>query len=224
MTRLHALIAKPWLPGSEPAYAGPDPRTPPARLGLRVMLAVVASLFLLLTIAYLSRAQLGDWQSLAGQPWGPLERPWLLWFNSGMLMAASIALHLARLAVRRNRASGTRWGLALGGLLTAAFLAGQLVFWQELAARGYFLASNPANAFFYLITGLHGIHLLAGLLAWSVITTRAWRGDGLPTLRVGVELCSVYWHFLFAVWLLMFALLTSSDQTLGVLAALCGMR
>lgn len=224
MTRLRALIAKPWLPGAEPAYAGPDPHTPPARLGLRVLLAVVASLFLLLTIAYLSRAQLGDWQSLAGQPWGPLQRPWLLWLNSGMLMAASIALHLARVAVRRNHASGTRWGLALGGALTFAFLAGQLAFWQELAARGYFLAGNPANAFFYLITGLHGAHLAGGLVAWGVVTTRAWRKPRHPALRVGVELCSVYWHFLFAVWLLMFALLASSDETLGALAALCGVR
>lgn len=224
MKLLTALTAKPWLPGAEPAYAGPDPQTPPARLGVRVLLAVVASLFLLLSIAYLSRAQLDDWQSLAGPPWGPLSAPSRLWVNTGLLLAASVALHGARRAARHGRAGAMRAGLALAGMLTIAFLGGQLAVWQGLVARGYFLASNPANAFFYLITGLHGIHLLAGLLAWGVITARAWRAHDPATVRVGIELCSVYWHFLFAVWLAMFALLASSDETLNVLAALCGVR
>ena len=65
-----------------------------------------------------------------------------------------------------------RDGLLAAGLFAFAFLAGQLMVWRQLAAAGYFLTANPANAFFYLITALHGLHLLGGLVAWGRATPR----------------------------------------------------
>ena len=59
-----------------------------------------------------------------------------------------------------------------------------------------------------MITMLHGLHLLGGLVVWARITNKVWRGDSeLSQLRLSVQLCAVYWHFLLVVWLVLFALL-----------------
>ncbi len=101
-------------------------------------------------------------------------------------------------------------GLIAGGVFTISFLAGQLWAWQQLNASGYFLTANPANAFFYLLTALHGLHLLGGLLVWGRATGKVLRGAGVGDVRLSVELCTVYWHYLLLVWLVLFALLLST--------------
>ena len=75
-------------------------------------------------------------------------------------------------------------------------------------ADGYFLTSNPANSFFYLITGMHGLHIVGGLVALAATTMKAWNADWrMDRLRLSVELCAMYWHFLLFVWLAVFVLL-----------------
>jgi len=70
------------------------------------------------------------------------------------------------------------------------------------------LATNPANAFFYLFTGLHGLHLLGGIVALALTVDKVWRGFEVKQVRLSVQLCAVYWHFLLALWLVLFTLLT----------------
>ena len=94
-----------------------------------------------------------------------------------------------------------------GGALAGVFLVGQLAAWQQMVGLGYFASSNPANAFFYLITGLHGLHLLGGLVAWGRTMSRLGRGDEIARLGASAELCAIYWHFLLAVWLVLFGLM-----------------
>ena len=94
-----------------------------------------------------------------------------------------------------------RWGACF------RVLVGQLLVWRQLGSLGYFVDSNPSNSFFYLITGLHGLHLLGGLVAWFRASVRLWRGAEVAKIRMSVELCAVYWHFLLLVWLVMFGLL-----------------
>ena len=98
-------------------------------------------------------------------------------------------------------------------------LAGQLLAWRQLNAAGYFLAANPGNAFFYLFTGLHGLHLLGGLVALGMTANKVWRGGfEVKEVRLSVQLCAVYWHFLLALWLVLFTLLT---PWVGEFAAIC---
>jgi len=113
-------------------------------------------------------------------------------------------------AARREDAGGVRTGLIAAGVLTCAFLAGQLAVWQQLNDAGYFLATNPANAFFYLLTAVHGVHLVGGLVAWARTAAKVWRGIEVAKVRLSVELCAIYWHFLLGVWLVLFALLLST--------------
>ncbi|CAH2396200.1 cytochrome c oxidase subunit 3 [Mesorhizobium escarrei] len=201
------LMAKPWLEqgviGDVVALEGSA--LPTAKIGLGVFLAVVGCLFALFTSAYFMRMALSDWQAL------PLPR--VLWLNTGVLVLSSIALQCASVAARRGQIDTVRLGLATAGLTALAFLVGQLVVWRELTADGYLLTANPANSFFYLITGMHGLHILGGLVGLSRTTAGAWNGARPERLRLGVELCAMYWHFLLFVWLAIFALLAGWAAT-----------
>ena len=196
------LGAKPWLEQGvtvDLREEGP-PSLPAAKIGLGVFLAVVGSLFALFISAYSMRMNMVDWRAL------PV--PSLLWFNTGVLILSSVALQWAYMAARRNDIDGAIVGLCAGGASAVTFLVGQLVAWQQLSAAGYFLASNPANSFFYLITAAHGLHLIGGLVALGRTTAKVWRGAEMIQVRLSVELCAIYWHFLLLVWLVLLGLLT----------------
>jgi cytochrome c oxidase subunit 3 len=189
---------------------------PTARLGLRVFLAVVTVLFSLLIMAYGSRMEFEDWR--------PAPQPGLLWLNTALLVFSSVAMQWARIAARRGDVDGVTIGLIAGGVFAVGFLAGQIVAWRQLSTMGAFDITNPAIGFFYLITGLHGLHLLGGLVAWGRTTAKIWRGLDVVHARLSVELCTVYWHFLLLVWLILFGLLFSGNDNLGILLSICGIR
>jgi cytochrome c oxidase subunit III len=196
------LMAKPWLEeGPIDDFPGTGAVTlPAAKLGLGVFIAVVGALFTLVISAYSMRQNLADWRAL------PV--PKLLWFNTGVLVLSSIALQWAYLAARRNDLEAVIIGLLGGGVSAVIFLVGQLLAWQQLIVAGYFVASNPANSFFYLITAVHGLHLMGGLVALGRTTNKVWRGAKVAELQLSVELCAIYWHFLLLVWLVLLGLLT----------------
>ena len=196
------LMAKPWLEeGPIDDFPGTGAVTlPAAKLGLGVFLAVVGALFTLVISAYSMRQNLADWRAL------PV--PKLLWFNTGVLVLSSIALQSAYLAARRDDLEGVVIGLLAGGVSAVVFLVGQLLAWRQLIVAGYFVASNPANSFFYLITAVHGLHLMGGLVALGRATGKVWRGTRVAEVRLSVELCAIYWHFLLLVWLVVLGLLT----------------
>ncbi len=202
MSLFRQLTDKPWVTAQgklDDRHDGSEFSLPTATLGLRVLLAVVTVLFWLWVVAYGDRLAVADWR--------PLPEPWLLWLNTVFLILSSVALQWARVSARRGQIDGVRDGLLVAGVCAFAFLAGQVLAWQQLVALGYFAKTNPANAFFYLITGLHGAHLLGGLVAWGWTSAKVWRGFDIARVRLSVELCTVYWHFLLVVWLVLFALL-----------------
>lgn len=192
-----------------------------AKTGLYVLLAVMTSLFMLFILAFLMRAQYADWRALTA-PLQPLADPWQLWINTGLLIGSSAALQWARVAARRQQSRATLQGLILGGAFAIAFLVGQLWVWQQLSAQGYVVAGNPANSFFYLLTGIHGAHLLGGLVAWSRTMAKTRRDIKPERLSASVELCAIYWHFMLAVWLVLFSLLISTPETFAAIAKFCG--
>ena len=202
MSIFRQLTDKPWVTAQgkvDDRHDGSEFSLPTATLGLRVLLAVVTVLFSLLVVAYGDRLAVADWR--------PLPEPWLLWLNTVFLILSSVALQWACVGAGWHRMDAMKAGLLGGGVFAFAFLAGQVLAWQQLVALGYFAKTNPANAFFYLITGLHGAHLLGGLVAWGWTSAKVWRGFDIARVRLSVELCTVYWHFLLVVWLVLFALL-----------------
>ena len=171
---------KPWeanahYPAGED-FSGRSLPQPDSKLGLFVFLAVATSLFSLFVSAYMMRMEVGDWK--------PLPDPDLLWLNSGALVLSSIALQWAHVCARREQLNGARTALLAGGFFAFAFMVGQYLAWQQLIDQGYYAYTNPTNAFFYLITGLHALHLLGGLLVWGITTNKLLTGVELARLAI----------------------------------------
>lgn len=197
------LTAKPWLEEGMIADAGTS-SLPAAKIGLGVFLAVAGILFAQFFSAYMMRMHMPE-ATIA--EWRPMPAPKLLWVNTCVLILSSGALQWARAAARQGRMDGVKAGLFGAGVFALAFLAGQLLAWRQLAAAGYFLAADPATAFFYLISGVHGLHVVGGLVALGRTTAKASRVFKAEQVRLSVELCAMYWHFLLLVWVLFFSLL-----------------
>ncbi len=206
------LGTKPWLEtgalGDVPVRGTP---VPAAKIGLGMFMAVVAMLLVLLLSAYSMRMEMADWN--------PPPQPALLWANTTVLVLASVALHRAVRAVRRGRRDAAASALLVGGGASILFVLGQLLAWRELAGAGYLPANNPADAFYYLITALHGLHLVGGLVALGRTGTKLRRAP-LVRLQLSLELCASYWHFLLAAWIVLFFTLAFSPP-LDWLVALC---
>ena len=192
---------QPWVAhaGAQDVHAGALAHPPP-KTALAVFLAVATSLFALFVSAYAMRMHFGDWVHV--------HEPRILWWNTALLVVTSGAMHWAVTAARRGDAGTLRTALIASGVLTLAFLAGQLVAWRELDAAGLYASSNPANGFFYLLTAVHAVHVVGGLVAWGRVLARVRRAiPAAGRLVLSVELCALYWHFLLAVWIVLFAVL-----------------
>ncbi|MBA3598468.1 MAG: bb3-type cytochrome oxidase subunit III [Methylibium sp.] len=172
-----------------------------AGIGLWVFIGVASTLFALFLTAYAMRMdEAPDWTTLA--------MPWQLWLSSGWLIAGSVLLQRAA----KQPPPAAQHLLLAGGACAIAFVLTQLWAWQSLADARVSLTGNPAASFFYVLTALHGLHVLGGLVGWSVAVhqSTSWR----------IALVARYWHFLLAVWGVLFAAL--GWLTPGVVAFICG--
>lgn len=194
--------AEPWLAAEaveESSYQAPF-NAKPKLVALTLFLAVVTSFFALIFSAYSLRMGFGDWV--------PLTEPQLLWTNTAVLVLASVAFQWTRNGASSGVITRLKPGLVATGLLTMAFLVGQLVAWQQLQASGHYMTSNPSIAFFYLLTGVHGLHILGGMYVWARATQKVFGGSA--DVEQSISLCTIYWHFLLLVWLVMFGLMLST--------------
>jgi cytochrome c oxidase subunit 3 len=149
-------------------------------------------MFVGLTSAYLVRQTAPDWR--------PLPAPRILWWNTAALLLSSLALEAARGGLRSVDLVAARRGMAAAGLLGLAFALGQVQAWRILTAQGLSLAGNPHNSFFYVLSGLHVVHLSGGLIWWAAAFRRL---QGLAFAPEGdaLRLFAMYWHFLAGLWL-----------------------
>lgn len=202
MSLLDQLREKPWETAAgtvDERYGTRSVSLATPHVGLRVFLGVVTVVFCLFVIMYAGRMTYGDWR--------PLPEPWVLWLNTAVLVLSSVGLHWAQLGAGKEQIGRVRDGLLIGGAFALIFLAGQLYVSQQLVAQGYYAASNPANGFFYLLTAVHAVHLFGGLVAWGRTILKVWHGVEVGDIRMSVEMCALYWHFLLVVWLVLFGLL-----------------
>ena len=198
MSLREQLSAKPWIAqrGVVADARGLSGSTPKVTLG--VFLCVASVLFGLFIAAYFIRMGYADWR--------PIPVPVLLWLNTVILIAGSIFMQWSVVSARRDRRETMRLGLYMGGGCAIVFLVGQLLAWRQLGELGYFIDSNPSNGFFYMLTAVHGIHLVGGLVAWVRAVIRTQKTSDTGRIRMILELCATYWHFLLLVWLVLFGL------------------
>jgi cytochrome c oxidase subunit III len=148
----------------------------------------------------------------ASHDWVPIHIPPILWLNTVVLLTSSAAIEAARRKMDSFELRGFRrfWGLAL--VLGLLFLAGQFFAWRQLASQGIFLATNPASSFFYILTGAHAAHLLAGIAAMVYVSQRNFSRTRL-TQRTAAQVTAYFWHFLDALWVFVLVLLYLGSST-----------
>lgn len=174
---------------------------PTAQLALWVFVATATMLFAAFASAYLVRRTGADWRRV--------ELPDIVWFNTIVLCVSSMTMRAARIAQKAEQLCAVRQRLALTTILGLIFLMGQIVAWRQWAACGIYLPTNPHSSFFYILTGLHGLHLLGGILflGCALARTRCVRAERLNGDILGSV--STYWHFLGAMWFALLILLST---------------
>jgi cytochrome c oxidase subunit 3 len=197
-----------------------------ARLGLAVALAPIFMFFISIVSAYIMRQGLltFDDHSSTGyiRDWIPVQLPLaLLLVNSALLAASSITAEMARRQITRQAAlaplrsiPGVSLGaersfpwLAVTVTLGTGFLIGQWMAWQELANRGFYVATSASSSFVYLLTAAHGIHLAGGVIVLLYAAIVSLLNKPIEARRIVVDVTAWYWHFMFALWIGIFAFL-----------------
>jgi cytochrome c oxidase subunit 3 len=190
------------FPGQGNVRAVQEYAPPPARTGIWVFLAAATMTFAAFTSALIVRRG-------AAMDWHHLTLPRILYWNTVVLLISSGTLERARRRIAVFM-GGTKAGSAPAGwlqttaLLGGVFVAGQYAAWLELRAEGLYLATNPNSSFFYLLTALHGLHVLGGLFGLAYVMRKLRR---LTLRRSTLETFAIYWHFMAALWVYLLLLM-----------------
>ncbi|HJV69000.1 bb3-type cytochrome oxidase subunit III [Ideonella sp.] len=197
------------------AEAGGEPHhARAAGTALWLFMGVATTLFSLFIVAYAMRM-------LDAPDWSPITLPPQLWLSTALLIAGSVLMQRAGALALAGKPAAMRAMLVGGGAAAAAFVGSQLWGWQLLIDQRVMLGANPAASFFYVLTALHGLHVLGGLVAWSVAAQALSQPAAeLPGSAWRIVLCGRYWHFLLVVWVALFAALAL--LTPEVVRFICG--
>ena len=200
------LSQKPWEPSQaaiDNEHDGKTLASSKAKLGVRAIMVVSTVIFSLFVVSYSDRMLAHDWVALS--------EPWLLWINTLILIFTSFVFHKTKILSDKNEFEKAKNYLLLVGFLTFTFITGQLLVWQHYVNLGQYASTNPANAFFYLFTALHGLHILGGLFFWGRATTKLFRNNySVTKIKQAISLCATYWHFLLIVWIVLFGLMITT--------------
>jgi cytochrome c oxidase subunit 3 len=171
-------------------------------LAMRFLLVSISMLFLTIGVVYHERAK-------APAHWQHIHVPPLLWLSTALILASTWTLELARAAFeRKNSLRYARW-LELTAAIGVAFLGTQVFALRELAGQGIYLRNNPHSSLFYVLTGVHGLHLLGGIAALVFLLIKASVRPEVVLFdfkrqRNRAAAAALYWHFLAGIWLCLF--------------------
>ena len=191
-----------------PEYGGGGGRNPFSnasvvqryKLGVAVGVGGIIMFFAAMTSAMVVRTGLsGDWKAF--------DVPSILFFSTTVLLISSFTLEAARRRMIAKEWAGVRLWVNVTTALGLIFLACQVLGWQALAERGLFLASNPANSFYYVLTVGHAVHLLGGVLSLGYVFVRVRAPQRWATREPVIEAVSLYWHFMDVLWIYILGLL-----------------
>jgi cytochrome c oxidase subunit 3 len=143
--------------------------------------------------------------------WKPFNLPVPVFISTGLIIVSSFVYDIAKRAINRNDEKRTRLFLVLTTVLGAAFISSQILAWLALVNRGLYMQGNPYAGFFYILTGIHAVHVLGGIVALGAILLRSWNyteyGPELEYRRNLARSVGWYWHFMGILWIVLFLLL-----------------
>jgi cytochrome c oxidase subunit 3 len=180
-----------------------EPRKPlamhPKKFGMWLFMASVMMLFMALTSAYIVRQAEGNWAYF--------ELPTLFYVTSIVIVVSSFTMQWAYVSAKKDQPSQLKTLLLITSLLGLAFLVGQFFGWKQLVANSIYLVGNPSGSFLYILTGLHGLHIVSAIIFLWIVCAAAYKGKINSKNMVSIELCTTYWHFLGGLWLYLFVFL-----------------
>lgn len=171
----------------------------PHRFVLWLLLVSVTMMFAALTSAYIVRRADGNWLYF--------ELPELFYWSSGVILLSSITMHLAYYFTKKDQITKIKLMTSLTFVLGLVFLVLQVLGWKEMTEGGVYFAgssSNPAGSFVYVISWLHGMHIIAGLIFLLVVLVKAFLYKVHAKSRLTMRMCTTFWHFLDALWIYLF--------------------
>ena len=167
--------------------------------GIAVAIISILMFFMALVSAYLVRIGFKS-------GWNSFQFPAFVWVNTALLLASSVTLEVARRRLARSDRSAFRTWWSITTVLGLVFLGGQILVWHQLVVQGVYLATNPSSSFFYLFTGAHAVHIVAGVAALLFVLFRKF-DHAKVTQSTAAEVTSYFWHFLDALWIFLAVLL-----------------
>ena len=172
----------------------------PKKFALWLFIVSIVMLFAALTSAYIVKQSDGNWLSF--------KLPGIFAVNTGVIVLSSLTMHLAYLAAKKDALERIKWLLLATVVLGLAFLAGQYVSWSALVDNNIFFVSNYASgSFIYVFTGLHGLHLVSGIVFLLITLVSLLRAKIHYKKLVQIEMCMTYWHFLGGLWVYLYIFL-----------------
>jgi cytochrome c oxidase subunit III len=143
--------------------------------------------------------------------WKPFNLPGQVYFSTILILISSITYTIAQRAIVSNNHQKSKNWLLATTVLGGTFVASQILVWFELVKRGYYMQSNPYAGFFYMMTALHAVHVIGGIVALGYIILRVWnKSEFEPELKKRTEISNAigwYWHFMGGLWLVLLSLL-----------------
>ena len=174
----------------------------PKKFALWLFIVTVIMIFAALTSAYIVRKADGNWLEF------PL--PTILWINSGIMLLSSATIQWAYFSAKKNEFGNLKLALIITSFLGIAFLVGQFEAWKDLVDMKVFFGgstSNPSGSFLYVITGVHAVHLISGIIFLLVCLFSSFNFKIHSKNMVQLEMCATYWHFLDFLWIYLFSFL-----------------
>ncbi|AFL86270.1 heme/copper-type cytochrome/quinol oxidase, subunit 3 [Belliella baltica DSM 15883] len=168
----------------------------PKKFSLWLFMVTVVMIFAGLTSAYIVRQSEGNWLEF--------DLPSVFYWTSGIIVLSSVFLHWAYLSAKKDNLISLRIGITMASILGIAFLIGQWYSFVALVDMDVYLVGNPAGSFLYIFTGLHGLHLVSGVIFLIIVLISSFRYKVHSQSMVSMEMCVTYWHFLGALWLYLF--------------------
>ena len=159
----------------------------------------IVMLFAAFTSAYLVRKAEGNWVEF--------NLPDLFYYSTGVLIASSISMHAALIAAKKDQFNALRLSISITFVLGLLFLVMQYYWWSQLVEMNVYFVGNPSGSFVYVFSGLHGLHLISGLVVLLVALVAAFRLKINAKALTQIKICSTYWHFLDALWVYLFLFL-----------------
>jgi cytochrome c oxidase subunit III len=143
--------------------------------------------------------------------WQPFNLPVQVYFSTAVILMSSVTYTIAQQAIKSNEQQKTKnWLLATTGL-GAMFISSQILAWLALVNRGFYTQGNPYAAFFYIMTALHAVHVVGGIIALGYIVLRSWQpSESAREIEKRREISGAvgwYWHFMGGLWLVLLLLL-----------------